>query len=398
MVDQLNRFAGEVTRVAREVGVEGKLGGQAQSRGGRGRLEGPHRRRQPARGEPDQPGARDRRGGDRGDRGRPDAAGHASRRAARSRVLKDLLNEMIRNLRETMRQNTEQDWLKTNLERFTRMLQGQRDLATVSNLILSELAPLVVGAARRLLRAHRADGDGGEPVLQFQAGYGFKERKHLASVFRLGEGLVGQCALEKERILLTEVPGRLHPDQLRARRVAAAQHHRAADPLRGLGARRDRAGVVRGRSAPTHQSFLDQLTESIGLVLNTVERDVGDREAARAGAVAGAGAAVAAGAAAPVERGPRQAGDAARRQEQRDREQVPGGRGGQAPRRGEGDRALGLLEVQVRVHREHVARAAHAAQQPAGARRAARGQPRRQPDRAPGAVRERDPLLGRATC
>ena len=58
-------------------------------------------------------------------------------------VLKDLLNEMIRNLRETMRQNTEQDWLKTNLERFTRMLQGQRDLATVSNMILSELTPLV---------------------------------------------------------------------------------------------------------------------------------------------------------------------------------------------------------------------------------------------------------------
>ena len=58
-------------------------------------------------------------------------------------VLKDKLNEMIRNLRETMRQNTEQDWLKTNLERFTRMLQGQRDLATVSSMILSELAPLV---------------------------------------------------------------------------------------------------------------------------------------------------------------------------------------------------------------------------------------------------------------
>ena len=75
MVDQLNRFAGEVTRVAREVGVEGKLGGQAQSRGGRGRVEGPHRRREPARGQPDQPGARDRRGGDRGDRGRPDPPG-----------------------------------------------------------------------------------------------------------------------------------------------------------------------------------------------------------------------------------------------------------------------------------------------------------------------------------
>ena len=142
MVDQLNRFAGEVTRVAREVGVEGKLGGQAQSAGGGGRLEGPDRRRQPARGQPDQPGARDRRGatavtdGDLTRQVSVEASGEVA-------ALKDLLNEMIRNLRETMRQNTEQDWLKTNLERFTRMLQGQRDLTTVSNMILSELAPLV---------------------------------------------------------------------------------------------------------------------------------------------------------------------------------------------------------------------------------------------------------------
>ena len=134
-------------------------------------------------------------------------------------VLKDKLNEMIRNLRETMRQNTEQDWLKTNLERFTRMLQGQRDLATVSNMILSELAPLV-SAQHGVFYALTSLDDGGEPVLQFQAGYGYKERKHLANHFRLGEGLVGQCALEKQRILLTEVPGDYITDQLRPRRVA----------------------------------------------------------------------------------------------------------------------------------------------------------------------------------
>ena len=95
-------------------------------------------------------------------------------------MLKDKLNEMIRNLRETMRQNTEQDWLKTNLERFTRMLQGQRDLATVSNMVLSELAPLV-SAQHGVFYALTDPSDGGEPVLRFQAGYGFKERKHLAS-------------------------------------------------------------------------------------------------------------------------------------------------------------------------------------------------------------------------
>ena len=77
-------------------------------------------------------------------------------------VLKDKLNEMIRNLRETMRQNTEQDWLKTNLERFTRMLQGQRDLATVSNMILSELAPLV-SAQHGVFYALTDEGDGGGP-------------------------------------------------------------------------------------------------------------------------------------------------------------------------------------------------------------------------------------------
>ena len=81
-------------------------------------------------------------------------------------VLKDKLNEMIRNLRETTRQNTEQDWLKTNLERFTRMLQGQRDLATVSSMILSELAPLV-SAQHGVFYTHRPSlDDGGEPVLQ----------------------------------------------------------------------------------------------------------------------------------------------------------------------------------------------------------------------------------------
>jgi len=120
-------------------------------------------------------------------------------------VLKDKLNEMIRNLRETTRQNTEQDWLKTNLERFTRMLQGQRDLATVSNMVLSELAPLV-SPQHGVFYTLASLTDGDEPVLQYQAGYGYKERKHLAKHFAIGEGLVGQCAKEKERILLTTFP------------------------------------------------------------------------------------------------------------------------------------------------------------------------------------------------
>jgi signal transduction histidine kinase/ActR/RegA family two-component response regulator len=184
-------------------------------------------------------------------------------------VLKDNLNEMIRNLRETMRVNTEEDWLKTNLERFTRMLQGQRDLSTVSNMILSELAPLV-SAQHAVFYVLTDLDDGGDPVLQFQAGYGYKQRKHLASFFKLGEGLVGQCALEKERILLTEVPGDYI--QINSGLGESPPLNIIVLPILFEGSVR---AVIELASlshfSRTHQSFLDQLTESIGLVLNTVE-------------------------------------------------------------------------------------------------------------------------------
>ena len=247
-------------------------------------------------------------------------------------VLKDKLNEMIRNLRETMRQNTEQDWLKTNLERFTRMLQGQRDLATVSNMILSELAPLV-SAQHGVFYALTDLGDGGEPVLQFQAGYGFKERKHLANLFRLGEGLVGQCALEKERILLTDVPadyiqinsglGESPPLNIIVLPILFEGSVRAVIELASFAA-----------FSAAHQSLLDQLTESIGLVLNTVEATSVTEKL--------------------LEQSQSQAQELQSRQEQlhqstrtspsrrrwpteqRGRGQVPGGRGGQAAGRGEG--------------------------------------------------------------
>ena len=162
MVDQLNGFAGEVTRVAREVGTEGKLGGQAQVPGRRRHLEGPDRQRQHAGRQPDDPGARHRRGGDRGDQGRPDALDPGRRARARWRSSKDKLNTMIDNLRLTTERNTEQDWLKTNLAKFTNMLQGQRDLGTVGRLMLSELTPLV-GAHQAViyrLRTTRSDDRG----------------------------------------------------------------------------------------------------------------------------------------------------------------------------------------------------------------------------------------------
>ncbi len=267
MVDQLNRFAGEVTRVAREVGVEGKLGGQAQSQEVAGvwkdltddvnQLAANLTNQVRAIAEV----ATAVTEGDLTRQVSVEASGEVA-------VLKDLLNEMIRNLRETMRQNTEQDWLKTNLERFTRMLQGQRDLATVSTMILSELTPLV-SAQHGVFYALTEPDDGSEPMLEFQAGYGYKERKHLSNSFHLGEGLVGQCALEKERILLTDVPGDYI--QISSGLGESPPLNIIVLPILFEGSVR---AVIELASfsafSASHQSLLDQLTESIGLVLNTV--------------------------------------------------------------------------------------------------------------------------------
>jgi signal transduction histidine kinase/CheY-like chemotaxis protein/HAMP domain-containing protein len=268
MVDQLNRFASEVTRVAREVGVEGKLGGQAQSAEVAGVWKDlTDNVNQLAANLTNQVRAI-------ADVATAVTEGDLTRQvgveaSGEVAVLKDKLNEMIRNLRETTRQNTEQDWLKTNLERFTRMLQGQRDLATVSSMILSELAPLV-SAQHGVFYTLASHEEGDEPVLRYQAGYGYKERKQLASHFRVGEGLVGQCAQEKERILLTDVPG----DYVRINSGLGE-----SSPLNIIVLPILFEGSVRAvvelasfsRFSPTHQAFLDQLTESIGLVLNTIE-------------------------------------------------------------------------------------------------------------------------------
>jgi signal transduction histidine kinase/HAMP domain-containing protein/ActR/RegA family two-component response regulator len=270
MVDQLNRFASEVTRVAREVGVEGKLGGQAQSAEVAGVWKDlTDNVNQLAANLTNQVRAI-------ADVATAVTEGDLTRQvgveaSGEVAVLKDKLNEMIRNLRETTRQNTEQDWLKTNLERFTRMLQGQRDLATVSSMILSELAPLVSAQHGVFYTLAGSDDDGGgDPVLRYQAGYGYKERKHLANRFRLGEGLVGQCAQEKERILLTDVPsdyvritsglGESSPLNIIVLPILFEGSVRAVVELASF-----------SHFSPTHQAFLDQLTESIGLVLNTIE-------------------------------------------------------------------------------------------------------------------------------
>ena len=268
MVDQLNRFASEVTRVAREVGVEGKLGGQAQSAEVAGVWKDlTDNVNQLAANLTSQVRAI-------ADVATAVTEGDLTRQvgvqaSGEVAVLKDKLNEMIRNLRETTRQNTEQDWLKTNLERFARMLQGHRDLGTVSNMILSELAPLVSAQHGAFYMLASPDGDG-EPVLRRQAGYGFRAGESIPESFRLGEGLVGQCALEKRRIVLTDVPG----DYVRINSGLGDSPplNIIVLPILFEGSV---LAVVELASfnlfSATHQAFLDQLTESIGLVLNTIE-------------------------------------------------------------------------------------------------------------------------------
>jgi signal transduction histidine kinase/HAMP domain-containing protein/ActR/RegA family two-component response regulator len=267
MVDQLNAFASEVTRVAREVGVEGRLGGQAQSKEVAGvwkdltdnvnQLAANLTNQVRAIAEV----ATAVTEGDLTRQVRVEASGEVA-------VLKDKLNEMIRNLRETTRQNIEQDWLKTNLERFTRMLQGQRDLAAVSSMILSELAPLV--SAQHGVFYSMTTPAAGEPTLELQAGYGFEERRHLSTSFKVGEGLVGQCAKERKRILLTEVPA----DYVRINSGlgAGTPLNIIVLPILFEGSVRAVVELASFSSFSLNAlAFLDQLPESIGLVLNTIE-------------------------------------------------------------------------------------------------------------------------------
>src|SRR6201999_3153448 len=183
-------------------------------------------------------------------------------------ALKDNINEMIRNLKDTTQKNAEQDWLKTNLAKFSRMLQGQKDLLTVGRLILSELAPVVSAQQGVFYIMDSIKQD--DPYLRLLASYAFKERKNIDNKFKLGEGLVGQCALEKEKILLTEVPtdyikitsglGEAKPLNIIVLPIVFEGQVKAVMELASF-----------DRFNPTHETFLDQLTESIGIVLNTIE-------------------------------------------------------------------------------------------------------------------------------
>ncbi|XWK89576.1 MAG: HAMP domain-containing protein [Phormidium sp.] len=266
MIDTLATFADQVTTVAREVGIEGKLGGQAKVPGASGTWRAlTDNVNELAANLTTQVRAiaEVATAVTKGDLTRSIAVEAQGEVAA----LKDNINQMIANLRETTQKNTEQDWLKTNLAKFTRMLQGQRDLETVSKLILSELAPLV--SAQHGVFYLMENGENHNPFLKLLSTYAYRERKKLANRFHLGEGLVGQCALEKERILITEVPG----DYIKISSGLGESPPLNAVVLPVLFEGQVTAVIELAsfrRFSEIHLTFFDQLTESIAIVLNTI--------------------------------------------------------------------------------------------------------------------------------
>ncbi|HEX5073493.1 MAG TPA: HAMP domain-containing protein [Gemmatimonadaceae bacterium] len=274
MVDQLNAFADEVTRVAKEVGTEGKLGGQAEVPGVAGTWKDltdsvnllANNLTVQVRSIADVATAVTR--GDLSRQITVQAQGELDE-------LKKNINQMIANLKNTTEANAEQDWLKTNLAKFSRMMQGQKDLDTVARLIMSELTPLVQARQGAFFIMEQENGHGG--ALRLIASYAYKERKHLNNVWQLGEGLVGQAAIEKKPILLTNVP----PDyiQITSGLGEAPPRNIIVLPILFEG---DVKAVVELASflpfSQIHQTFLDQLQESIGVVLNMIAANMRTEE------------------------------------------------------------------------------------------------------------------------
>jgi HAMP domain-containing protein/signal transduction histidine kinase/CheY-like chemotaxis protein len=270
MVDQLSSFADEVTRVAREVGTEGKLGGQARVEGVSGtwrdltenvnQLAGNLTTQVRAIAEVSTAVTQ-------GDLTRSitvQAEGEVAE-------LKDNINQMIENLRGTTKVNAEQDWLKTNLARISGMLQGQRDIEQVTQLIISEVTPVVSAQHGALYLVEPGDKQH-EHSLRLVASYGISLSAHRQG-FVLGEGLVGQAAIEGKPIRLTDLP----PDYIKIASALgeATPAHLVVMPVMF---EEQVLGVIElGSLRPfsqVNQAFLDQLTDTIGVVINTIQANM----------------------------------------------------------------------------------------------------------------------------
>ena len=266
MTETLSTFADQVTTVAREVGIEGKLGGQAKVPGAAGTWR------------------------DLTDNVNQLAANLTSQVRAISEVataviqgdlltrsitveargevlgLKDTINQMITNLRDTTRTNKEQDWLKTNLAKFFGLMQGQRNLQSLTDQIMSELTP---GVGAQYGAFYLAEPTDNQTALVLTSTYAYTKRKQLSNRFGLGEGIVGQCARERKPILVTEVPdnyveitsglGKASP------RNIAVYPIFFEDQLKGvieLGSFHEFTSV--------QLAFLEQLMLSVGLAINLI--------------------------------------------------------------------------------------------------------------------------------
>ena len=265
MCDTLGTFADQVSTVASEVGIEGKLGGQAKVPGAMGawrqltdnvnqlaaNLTGQVRAISDVA-----------TAVTKGDLTRSidvQALGEVA-------SLKDNINQMIVNLRETTQKNREQDWLKTNLALFSSMMQGQKDLQTITDMIMSQLTPLVSAHYGAFFMM---DIDEDRPVLALMSSYAYSQRKGVEHRFHLRQGLVGQCAYEKKAILITNVPSDY---------IQISSGLGQSPPLTIIVLPVLFEGEVKGvielasfhPFSPIHQLFLHQLTESIGVVLNVI--------------------------------------------------------------------------------------------------------------------------------
>ncbi|MCC6797304.1 MAG: HAMP domain-containing protein [Candidatus Hydrogenedentes bacterium] len=263
MTDTLATFAEQVTNVAREVGVEGRLGGQANVPGAAGTwkdLTGNVNLLAANLSTQVRAIAEVATAVTQGDLTRSiqvDARGEVAE-------LKDNVNTMINNLRVTTERNMEQDWLKTNLAKFAGMLQGQRDLFTVGQTLMSELAPLVNAQQGAIYQIEMLP----EPSLRLLAGYA--QRHDQPERIPIGKGLVGQCAVEKQRILLTEVPAEY--TQIHSSLGEAAPRNIVVLPALFEGETKAVIELASLKPFPTtYLTFLEQLTMSIGVVLNTIE-------------------------------------------------------------------------------------------------------------------------------
>ncbi|MFE9636134.1 HAMP domain-containing protein [Streptomyces sp. NPDC006463] len=264
MVDQLSAFAAEVTRVAREVGSEGRLGGQAEVEGVSGTWK-------------------------RLTENVNELAGNLTRQvraiaAVTSAVaegdltrsitveapgevgdLKDNINSMVGSLRETTRANQEQDWLKSNLALISGLMQGHRDLSVVAELVMDELTPLVAAQYGAFYLAEETPQG---TMLTLVGSYGRSASDGVAVRFALGESLVGQAARSHRTITTDQVPA----DYV----ISSGLGHTTPGSLIILPIVVDDQvlGVIELASfsafTPVHRDFLSQLMETIGVNVNTI--------------------------------------------------------------------------------------------------------------------------------